>query len=392
MSRKPVFPTSGPIEPAKLPNDAFDRQPFRQNATPPGDSLMFSGNRHESVPRALFIDRRLTPLERNAWQVLRLQLNEDGITAFPTYEHLRPWLASMPLTPLASFETVARALTLLRLTRWLSQVSKRRDARNGQIQGNLYVLHDEPLTPFEAMQLDPNYLELISQSLAHASKAIQRVGHYALKEIADDPLLQGLILPTRLQVILQRLTDNGADNPESYPQNETDRQSEEGAGALLRNSPSPSSVSEASDKPGPDGPLRYPKQDSTVRINKKRSTVPRAREPMRLKLPSCFLALKDTQQNGALSALQQVDYTMQQAVLDEWAARCEGAGIRNPAGYLFGIIQKAIQGEFTSWAGQDKQTTVSSSQLPTTTPTQSLSSPEAVQRHITKLRSLLRFS
>ena len=112
---------------------------------------------------------------------------------------------------------------------------------------------------------------------------------------------------------------------------------------------------------------------------------------MRLKLPSSFLALKNAQQNGALSALQQVDCTIQQAVLDEWAARCEGAGIRNPAGYLFGIIQKAIQGEFTSWAGQDKQTTVSSSQLPTTTPTQSLSSPEAVQQHIAKLRSLLRF-
>src|SRR3546814_10249294 len=44
-------------------------------------------------------------------------LNDDGVTAFPTYEQLRPWLASMPCAGQASHETVARALTLLRLTR-----------------------------------------------------------------------------------------------------------------------------------------------------------------------------------------------------------------------------------------------------------------------------------
>jgi hypothetical protein len=34
-------------------------------------------------------------------------------------------------------------------------VRRRRDPKTGRILGNLYVLHDEPLTPFEAMQLDP---------------------------------------------------------------------------------------------------------------------------------------------------------------------------------------------------------------------------------------------
>jgi len=46
-----------------------------QAAVPAADGFLYSGNRHESVPRALFLDRRLTPLERNAWQVFRLQLN-----------------------------------------------------------------------------------------------------------------------------------------------------------------------------------------------------------------------------------------------------------------------------------------------------------------------------
>lgn len=40
-----------------------------QGTAPAADGFLYSGNRHESVPRRLFLDRRLTPLERNAWQV-----------------------------------------------------------------------------------------------------------------------------------------------------------------------------------------------------------------------------------------------------------------------------------------------------------------------------------
>ena len=51
-------------------------------------------------------------------------------------------------------------------------------------------------------------------------------------------------------------------------------------------------------------------------------------------------------------ALQQVDESLRQAVLDEWDARCRKSAVRNPAGYLFGIIQKAMRGEFKAWAGE----------------------------------------
>ncbi len=166
------------------------------------------------MPRALFLDRRLTPLERNAWQVIRMQLNVDGLTALPTYDQLRPMLAVMPCGPVASTETVARALTLLRLTRWLSLVRRRRDQRSGRIMGNLYVLHDAPLTPFEAMQLDADYLGLVSQALTHASKAVQSVGHHVLQEVADDPMLRGGVLPTRLQVLTAQLAD-GVQQPQT---------------------------------------------------------------------------------------------------------------------------------------------------------------------------------
>ncbi|WP_238897508.1 STY4528 family pathogenicity island replication protein [Achromobacter xylosoxidans] len=362
-----------------------------------GDGFLYSGNRHESVPRRLFLDRRLTPLERNAWQVFRLMLNDDGVTAFPTYEQLRPWLASMPCAGQASHETVARALTLLRLTRWLSLVRRRRDPRTGRILGNLYVLHDEPLTPFEAMQLDPDYLQLVSQALGHSAKAVQIVGLHTLKEIGEDPLLSGRTLPSRLQVLAERLASQGIAMAESYPQEVDIHDSEEGVSSFLRNSDDPSSESEAGAKPASDGALRNPKPARTVRssrINNEVRTTAQARALGDLQWPKRFAALKAEQQAGARTALQQVDASLRQAVLDEWATRCGSHGIRNPAGYLFGIIQRAIHGEFNAWAKKDAPSASIPNERPSppTPPPQPQSKPvppEVAKQHIERLRSLL---
>lgn len=386
---KDLVPKASPGAPTPIPAPA--------PPTPAsGDAFLFSGNRHETVPRRLFLDRRLTPLERNAWQVFRLLLNDDGVTAFPTYEQLRPWLASMPCAGQASHETVARALTLLRLTRWLSLVRRRRDPKTGRILGNLYVLHDEPLTPFEAMQLDPDYLQLVSQALGHSAKAVQVVGLHTLMEISEDPLLAGRTLPSRLQVLAGRLASQGIGTHESYPQEVAAYDSEEGAESLLRNGERPSSESEAGPKPAPDASLRNPKNDSTVRssrINEVRTTA-RTHALGDLQWPKRFGDLKAEQQNGARMALQQVDASLRQAVLDEWAARCGNQGIRNPAGYLFGIIQRAIHGEFNAWAKKDAPSApVPPNERPPPAPPPQPQGkpvpPEVAKQHIERLRNLL---
>ncbi|HDR9255337.1 TPA: hypothetical protein QDB21_001248 [Burkholderia vietnamiensis] len=388
-----LVPRAPPTPPA--PRGAAAALP----AAPVSDGFLYSGNRHESVPRALFLDRRLTPLERNAWQVLRLQLQSDGVTAFPTYDQLRPYLASMPCAAQASHETVARALTLLRLTRWLSLVRRRRDPKTGRILSNLYVLHDEPLTPFEAMQLDPDYLGLVSQALTHAAKAVQIVGMNTLREIAEDPMLNGRTLPTRLQVLAHRMARNEWADA-SYPQAPVDHESEEGQDGLLRNLEGPSSESEAGLKSAPDGSLRNPKEDRTVRmdrINQVR-TVPRAKSLQHLRLPERLLRLKDEQQSGAMVALQQVDESLRQAVLDEWDARCRNSAVRNPAGYLFGIIQKAMRGEFKAWAGEGGSPSTPpappprpAAPAPSAPPPPAPNGPgrEAARAYLAKLRSTL---
>jgi hypothetical protein len=380
---------AGPASLSTLLDNALRHLTLAKDTEPASDGFLYSGNRHESVPRALFLDRRLTPLERNAWQIVRLLLNADGVTAFPTYDQLRRYLASTPCAQQASHETVARALTLLRLTRWLSLVRRRRDPKTGRIKGNLYVLHDEPLTPFEAMQLDPEYLGLVSHALDHASKAIQRVGYRTIQDISEDPLLSGRVLPTRLQVLARRMAQGGLSPPESYPQEQPEHESEEGGDALLRNGERPSSDSEAGEKPSKTTLLRNPKQDRTEVLSKSVSTVLRARELQDLRLPERFLALQDEQQAGALVALQQVDTELRQAVLDEWAARCRSSEVRKPAGYLFGIIQAAIRGEFKAWAGQGQgqRNAVAADPLPATNPRPA--NPEVVQAHLAHLHALL---
>jgi hypothetical protein len=380
---------AGPASLSTLLDNALQNLAPAKDTEPASDGFLYSGNRHESVPRALFLDRRLTPLERNVWQIIRIMLNADGVTAFPTYDQLRPYLASTPCAQQASYETVARALTLLRLTRWLSLVRRRRDPKTGRIQGNLYVLHDEPLTPFEAMQLDPEYLGLVSHALDHASKAVQRVGYLTIQDISEDPLLSGRVLPTRLQVLARRMAQGGPSPPESYPQEQPEHESEKGGDALLRNGERPSSDSEAGEKPSKTALLRNPKQDRTEVLSKSVSTVPRARELQELRLPERFLALQDEQQAGALVALQQVDTELRQAVLDEWAARCRSSEVRKPAGYLFGIIQAAIRGEFKAWAGQGQgqRNAVAADPPPATNPRPA--NPEVVQAHLAHLHALL---
>nr|BFD40971.1 STY4528 family pathogenicity island replication protein [Pseudomonas sp. FFPRI_1] len=352
------------------------------------DGFLFSGNRHDSVPRALLLDRRLTPLERNAWQVFRFLLNDDGITTFPTYDQLSPYLASTPCSDRASHETVAKALTALRLTRWISLVRRQRDPKSGRMLGNLYVLHDSPLTPYEAMQLDPEYLGLVSQALEHASKSVQRVGVHVLGEMADDPLLSGRVLPTRLQILFQQLERQGLTETASSPKTATAHDSEDGKNTLLRNSAALSSESEAGDNTSKTDRLRIPKEDRTVRIKDLKEIRTVLREQEKLRLCERFKALKTEQQNGALAALQSVEWALHQAILDEWDARCHTTSVRNPAGYLFGLIQKAVHGDFRTWAAQKAKPSWKEAPIepaPISTPTD----PKVAHAHIAQLRELM---
>ncbi len=337
------------------------RWPERPAAKAPSVGLqagfLFSGQSHETVPRQLLLDNRLTPLERNAWQVFRLLLDGQGLAA-PRYEDLQPYLSTVPYGGSASRETIARVLTLLRLTRWLSLVARGRDPKNGRLQGALYVLHDEPLTPAEAMELDQEYLELVGHSLSHATKAVRIVAGHVVEDIRQDSNIDRRYLPTRFDAWAERWAQRGLD----HAHREAGLQeSELGPSHPVRIPDALGSDSEPGVHASNDGAVRNPNGACTV-LKESISTVPRASravDNLVLRWPEA-LCLKPHERHAVGIALNKVEPSSRQMVLDEAGARCAAGGIRKPGAYLMGLIQRALQGEFHPWAANQVQPTATS--------------------------------
>ena len=334
-----------------------ERWPARPTTEHPSNQalqagFLFSGQSHEVVPRRLLLDSRLTPLERNAWQVFRLMLQGQGVVT-PRYEDLQPYLSSVPYGASASRETIARILTMLRLTRWLSLVSRGRDQLSGRLQGSLYVLHDEPLTPAEAMELDQDYLELVGHALGHATKAVRIVAQHVVEEIRRDTNIDRDRLPTRLDSWVEHWTQQELDQATDA----TVHDSELGEDHLVRNRAGPRSDSELGRKASICGTVRNPNTACTV-LKESTCTVPRATPTVdNLHWPDP-LHLSPSERQAVAVALNKLKPADRQAVLNEAGARCMAGGIRKPAAYLMGLIQRALKGDFRPWAGQTEPTPV----------------------------------
>ena len=314
--------------------------------------FLFSGQSHEVVPRRLLLDNRLTPLERNAWQVFRLMLQGQGVVT-PRYEDLQPYLSSVPYGASASRETIARDLTMLRLTRWLSLVSRGRDQLSGRQQGSLYVLHDEPLTPAEAMELDQDYLELVGHCLSHNTKAVRIVAQHMLEEIRQDTDIDQGRLPTRLDSRGEHWMQQGLD----LATEDALHDSELGSDHHVRNRTGPRSDSEPGLNAPISGAVRNPNAACTV-LKESTCTVPRATPAVdNLHWPAP-LHLSPNERQAVAVALNKLKPADRQAVLNETGARCAAGGIRKPAAYLMGLIQRALNGDFHPWAGKTEPSSI----------------------------------
>ncbi|MCF5724041.1 STY4528 family pathogenicity island replication protein [Pseudomonas syringae] len=334
-----------------------ERWPARPTTEQPSNQalqagFLFSGQSLEVVPRRLLLDNRLTPLERNAWQVFRLMLQGQGVVT-PRYEDLQPYLSRVPYGASASRETIARVLTMLRLTRWLSLVNRGRDQLSGRLQGSLYVLHDEPLTPAEAMELDQDYLQLVGHALGHATKAVRIVAQHIVEEVRQDTDIDHGRLLTRLDSWGEHWMQQGLD----LATEDSLHDSELGGDHRVRNRTGPRSDSEPGSNAPISGAVRNPNAAGTV-LKESTCTVPRATPAVdNLHWPAP-LHLSPSERQAVVMALNKLKPADRQAVLNEAGARCAAGGIRKPAAYLMGLIQRALKGDFRPWAGQTEPSPV----------------------------------
>lgn len=150
--------------------------------------LLFMGNVHDAYPRALLLDTRLSPLDKIAWMMIRQYAMQNDGAIFPSYDDLQQLLAS-PGMGKASRHTVSRALTMLRLTGWLSLCKKVRDAQ-GRVRGNIYAQHDEPLSARDAETFDPGWLDMVGEACRHKTQAVSDTAWQVLTAIQDDPMMR----------------------------------------------------------------------------------------------------------------------------------------------------------------------------------------------------------
>lgn len=84
-----------------------------------------------------------------------------------------------------SEKVVTQTLYLLRLTRWLTLCETVRDER-GYVQGNVYILHDEPVPILDAIQLNSDYLSFLDKCTKHKDSLINGVANHIVESLITD--------------------------------------------------------------------------------------------------------------------------------------------------------------------------------------------------------------
>jgi hypothetical protein len=165
------------------------------------DTMLFLGNRHASFPALVVQDPVLEPVDKLVWMAIMLKAQETGgTTAFPSYDTIAK------TANVSSTATIARAIAILRITRWLTLCGRVRE-RNGRFRGNVFALHDEPLPLVDALHLDTNHMKFLRESSAHRHARVCTVARGVLDTInadidagldvcADEPGLERTIAAT----------------------------------------------------------------------------------------------------------------------------------------------------------------------------------------------------
>lgn len=125
-------------------------------AAPIRDALLATHPPEARITRALIEDDVLAPVDKLVWMVLATRATAAGppVSVFPSHAAIARG------ANVQSPATVSRALTILRVTRWLLAV-----ARPGKRP--LYVLCEGPLEIAAALTLDPRYRSFLEQAENH---------------------------------------------------------------------------------------------------------------------------------------------------------------------------------------------------------------------------------
>lgn len=169
---------SAGVRPETLALDILIKQTIEQGNFR-SSSRLISDNQHTLFPVMVIQDPVLEPVDKLVWMAICLQLHESGGNAiFPTYDKIAK------TANVSSSATVSRALTILRLTRWLTLCAKASDVGRG-VHGNAYVLHDESLPLMDTIYLDSSYQSFLRESTEHYHARVKTVARGLLEDVDE---------------------------------------------------------------------------------------------------------------------------------------------------------------------------------------------------------------
>ncbi len=383
--------------------------------------LLYMGNVHDSIPRRLLLDTRLSPLDKTAWIMIRLYAQQNQGAVFPTYDELQLQLAS-PFNGKASRETVSRVLLMLRLTGWLSLCRRVRDDK-GRVRGNIYAQHDEPLSARDAETLDPTWLDTVAMGCAHKNRTVSQTAWLVLSDIQNDPTMRHQ--HSQMAAITERL--GSPQTPQQMAARVSKRQDNSPSSDAELSKKSPSSDSELSKKsPSSDAELsKYPPGSDTELSVKQGSKTPSSFSELILESatygtstkPNCNVhsftqsvnkttyvpelppelqnSMGADDQRQVVAQLQALPEPYARQVLESLAQTMARGGLNNPTGWLLAVIKRARNGElYASAKPPEVARAVSRRQIPcpvaTAKPTgpvrQHLASRDHVSGVVAKLR------
>jgi hypothetical protein len=310
------------------------------------------------VPGTLLQDHRLTPLERNAWMLLRSMAGDDG-TVVASYESLREHLPCAPGGRKASHETVSKMMLCLRLSTWMVLVEHRRDPVTGYIKASRYAVRSEPISFVQACREDNEYLMQFERALEHTAANVRHLARCILDEAQVYEDLD--CLPKEVQDRIANLWEkaHGRDS--------------DGSGGPPSSGGLPVDNSVAVDHDNPKPSPLFPETVRTVQnkvLNKihtytyctgvKQSEAPMSGDLTSDAATRRFQRLPPNDQRYLSQRLRGLSLQQRQDVLHEWHCRCAAGYVKNAIAYLYGLIKKAVAGQFRLWAARHQEGAVPS--------------------------------
>ena len=141
------------------------------------DSLVYIGNWQDAIPRSIWVDKDLDSREVRSWGVIRTQAIHSSAVMLSLNKLLMDNLDY-------SNATVSRIIYILRLTRWVSLCSQLRTEK-GQFKGNIYAIHDAPISISDSIYLDKGYLYFVQQQISHKNKKISKLASSIWQHLDD---------------------------------------------------------------------------------------------------------------------------------------------------------------------------------------------------------------